>query len=356
VLTLVSASGAAAIQLLVWAELGEGVALTVAALALAADVQSAAQPYLPSLKIGLGNAIQNTLPIADPISTDSSSLYWASMPTYNGYSLATYDEILTQKGLFVCLSDQGTSGFLSINSTPVPGSLTSINEDAYKDNYCRYLSVEQGWSDIVSGMDYCKNVKSDRRMRSMLTRIKLALSAWLIASTCEIGIAVVLIRSQLLPLLGVAAVLVAVCIHPLVLLYCLRRRRWAYGTLVLLAPLSLLWWPLGKPFLTQLGGWSFLVAGGFIALRFGALALIRDRTSEAWIESHTCGATFWFARKPVFVLGIRQKLIQLVAAILLGPTLIGYVSGWNRPVVLLCSGMAMFLVVLSIVLARKRES
>jgi hypothetical protein len=159
VLTLVSASGAVTIQLLVWAELGEGVALTVAGLALAADVQSAAQPYLPSLKIWLGNVIQTILPIMDPISTDSSSLYWASMPTYNGYSLATYDEILTQKGLFVCLSDQGTSGFLSVNSTPVPGSLTSVNEDAYKEDYCRYLSVEQGWSDIASGMDYCKNVK-----------------------------------------------------------------------------------------------------------------------------------------------------------------------------------------------------
>lgn len=190
----------------------------------------------------------------------------------------------------------------------------------------------------------------------MLTRIKLALSAWLIASTCEVWIAVILIRSRLLPLIGVAAVLVAVCIHPLDLLYCLRRRRWAYGTLVLLAPLSLLWWPLGKPFLTQLGGWSFLMAGGFIALRFGALALIRDRTSEAWIESHTHGATFWFARKPVLVLGMREKLIQLIAAILLGPALIGYVSGWSRPVVLLCSAVAIFLVALSLVLARKRES
>jgi hypothetical protein len=160
VLTLVSASGAVVLQLLVWAELGEGVALTVAAVALAADVQAAAQPYLPSLKLWLKNAIQNTLPIADPISTASSSLYWASMPTYDGYSLATYDEILTQKGLFVCLSDQGSSsGSLFINSSPVPGSLTPINEDAYKENYCRYLSVDQGWSDIVSGMDYCKNVK-----------------------------------------------------------------------------------------------------------------------------------------------------------------------------------------------------
>ncbi|NYH27673.1 hypothetical protein [Paraburkholderia bryophila] len=89
----------------------------------------------------------------------SSSLYWASMPTYAAYSLATYNEILTQKGLFVCLSDKGTTGFLAIDYTPIPGSLTPINEDAYKESYCRYLSVKQGWSDIVSGMDYCKNVK-----------------------------------------------------------------------------------------------------------------------------------------------------------------------------------------------------
>lgn len=81
------------------------------------------------------------------------------MPTYAAYSLATYNEILTQKGLFVCLSDKGTTGFLAIDYTPIPGSLTPINEDAYKESYCRYLSVKQGWSDIVSGMDYCKNVK-----------------------------------------------------------------------------------------------------------------------------------------------------------------------------------------------------
>lgn len=158
-LTLISASGLVTIQLLVWAEIGEGVVVTVAALALVADLRAAVQPYLPSLKIWLRNGIQNLLPMADPISTASSSLYWASMPTYTAYSLATYNEILTPKGLFVCLSDKGTTGFLAIDYTPIPGSLTPINEDAYKESYCRYLSVKQGWSDIVSGMDYCKNVK-----------------------------------------------------------------------------------------------------------------------------------------------------------------------------------------------------
>ncbi|ASL48404.1 hypothetical protein bAD24_III13465 [Burkholderia sp. AD24] len=157
VLTLVSASGPITLQLLVWAEIGEGVALTVAAVALAADVQAAVKPYLPALQFWLANVIERALPLSDPISTASSSLYWASMPTYTGYSLATYDEILTQKGLFVCLSDKGRTGSLAIDSTPVPGSLTPVSEDAYRESYCRYLSVKQGWSDMVSGMDYCKN-------------------------------------------------------------------------------------------------------------------------------------------------------------------------------------------------------
>jgi hypothetical protein len=159
VLTLVSGSGAVVMQMLVWAEIGEGVALTVAALVLAADVQAAAQPYLPSLKIWLGTAMQNTLPIVDPISTASSSLYWATVPSSQTVTLATYDEILTQQGLFVCLSDQGTTGPLFMNYSPIPGSLTPVNEDSYKENYCRYLSAKEGWGDIVSGMDYCKNVK-----------------------------------------------------------------------------------------------------------------------------------------------------------------------------------------------------
>jgi hypothetical protein len=77
-----------------------------------------------------------------------------------GYDLATYDEILTQQGMFVCLSGKGVSGSSLIPlATPVPGSFTSIDEALYKEKYCRYLSVKEGWSDIVSGMDYCKNVK-----------------------------------------------------------------------------------------------------------------------------------------------------------------------------------------------------
>jgi len=99
-----------------------------------------------------------------------------------------------------------------------------------------------------------------------------------------------------------------------------------------------------------------LGVAGIIALRFGARALTRDKTSEAWITSDTCGATFWLARKPTIVLGLREKLMQLIAAVLLGPALVGYVSGWNRLPVLLCIGGSILLVALSLVFARKRDS
>lgn len=160
VLTIVSAAGIIAVTVLVLAEIGPGAAAVISGLVLAADLQSAFQPYINSATIWLGNYMSNLLQISQPVSVASASLYWSSLQTGSGYILASYDEILTQKGLFICLSDKGVSGKgLMPMATPVPGSFTPVNEDQYKENYCRYLSVEQGWSDIVSGMDYCKNVK-----------------------------------------------------------------------------------------------------------------------------------------------------------------------------------------------------
>jgi hypothetical protein len=160
VLTIISAIGTVAFTVLVLAEIGPGAAAAIGALVLAADLQSAFQPYIGSAKIWLGNYMSNLLKISQPASVASASLYWSSLGAGSGYVLASYDEILAQKGLFICLSDKGVSGSgLMPMATPVPGSFTPVNEDQYKENYCRYLSVEQGWSDIVSGMDYCKNVK-----------------------------------------------------------------------------------------------------------------------------------------------------------------------------------------------------
>jgi len=160
VLTIISAAGTVAVTVLVLAEIGPGATAAIGALALAADLQSAFQPYLSATKIWLGNYMSNKLQISQPASVAGASLYWSSLGTGSGYSLASYNEILTQKGLFVCLSDKGVSGSgLIPTETPVPGSFTPVNEDQYKENYCRYLSAKQGWSDIVSGMDYCKSVK-----------------------------------------------------------------------------------------------------------------------------------------------------------------------------------------------------
>jgi hypothetical protein len=188
----------------------------------------------------------------------------------------------------------------------------------------------------------------------MLTRLKLALSVWSLAAACELAIVVVLIHSQSLASVGIVALAGAVCVHPVVLIGCLRRRRWAYGTFFLLAPLSLFWWPFGKPWLLRIGAWAFLVIGACIVLRLFAMALIRDRQSKAWICSCTRGPTFWLARRPTLELGLREKLIQILAAMLLGPALVGYANGWNRAAVFLCVAAAMTLVLVSLLLARRR--
>jgi hypothetical protein len=185
------------------------------------------------------------------------------------------------------------------------------------------------------------------------TRIKIALSAWLIAAALEAGIVVGLIHCRLLSRISAATLLLAVWMHALIFVQGSRRRKWAYGALAVLTPLSLLWWPLGKPLLIGLGDSSFPVVFTLISLRFGALALIRAQASQAWIESHTSGAAFWLSRKPSIVLGMREKLIQALAAILLGPALIGYVTGWSRPVVLALVAASTLLVALSLFLARK---
>ncbi|ANB75166.1 hypothetical protein AYM40_22385 [Paraburkholderia phytofirmans OLGA172] len=159
VLTVVSAAGTIAITLFVWAEIGPGAAAAIGALVLAADLQSAFQPYINFARMWLGDYMESLLQVSKPVSVASASLYWSSLEPGSGYVLASYNEILTQKGLFVCLSDKGFSGgALMPMGTPIPGSFTPVNEEQYKENYCRYLSVKEGWSDIVNAMDYCKNV------------------------------------------------------------------------------------------------------------------------------------------------------------------------------------------------------
>lgn len=124
--------------------------------------------------------------------------------------------------------------------------------------------------------------------------------------------------------------------------------------MLLLAPLSLLWIPYGRPFLARLNTSAILIVMTFIALRFGALALTRMQTSTTWIESHTIGATFWLTREPNITLDRREKLMQLLAVILLGPALIAYMTGWNRTLSIVGMVAGILLVVLSLILAAKR--
>ncbi len=156
VLTLISATGTIAITLLVWAEIGPGAAAAIGALALAADLQSSFQPYMSSAKIWLGNVLANTLQLSNPASIASASLYWGSMQTGSGWNLYSYDELMTGKGLFACMSDDMASGsILRISGTPVPGSFTPVSESKYKQDYCHYLYDQNGGSDLDSWMNYC---------------------------------------------------------------------------------------------------------------------------------------------------------------------------------------------------------
>ncbi|HEX7910273.1 MAG TPA: hypothetical protein VF534_19585 [Paraburkholderia sp.] len=159
VLTLISASGMFVVTLLFWAEVGPGGAAAVGGLALAADLQSSFQPYMNAAKVWLGNYISNLVQVSRPASIASASLYWsAPLPEVSTtYTLLSYDEITAQKARFICLSDKGTPGnSLFPLATPVPGSLTPVNEDMYKDAYCR--SLADPTTDPASWLPYCKSV------------------------------------------------------------------------------------------------------------------------------------------------------------------------------------------------------
>ncbi|NPT38707.1 hypothetical protein [Paraburkholderia xenovorans] len=159
VLTLVSASGTIALTILALAEIGPTAAIAISAVVLASDLQSAFQPYLNSTSALLGRLLASQIQLTKPASTASCSLYWGNTVVGSGYGFYTYDEIMSAKGLFVCMTDNGASGqTFFIRGSPVPGSLTPVGEDAYKDAFCRNLAKEQGWSDVESGVAFCKSV------------------------------------------------------------------------------------------------------------------------------------------------------------------------------------------------------
>lgn len=157
VLTLISASGTIAVTLLVWAEIGPGAAAAIGAVALSADLQSSFQPYLSSVKLWLGNVLGSTLQLASPVSSASSSLYWGGMPDGSGWNLYSYDELMSGKGLFACMTDDMVQGAsIRIKGSPVPGSFTPVNESQYKADRCRYDFIQSNGSDESGWMMYCQ--------------------------------------------------------------------------------------------------------------------------------------------------------------------------------------------------------
>lgn len=153
VLTLVSVTGVITMTVLALSEIGVSIAVGVGA--LAADLLSSLGPYLNSIKMYAASFLPDLVPMDPPISTKSSNLYWASLG--NGLQLATYDEIMSQNyGKFTALVDKANSGkSLFTWGSPVPGSITPIDEQQYRSDYCNRKGQIEGWADVKNAMDYC---------------------------------------------------------------------------------------------------------------------------------------------------------------------------------------------------------
>jgi hypothetical protein len=155
VLTLMSSAGTIALTFLAWAELGAAAAVGVYALVLAADLVNVFAPYMNSLSMYGQLWLPKYLPMDPPIVTDTSNLHWARFESK--WQVATYEEIMSSvENAFICLDDMSKSGWALVPvGSCIPGSITPIDENAYRENYCnRKREVEQ-WSDTISGMYYC---------------------------------------------------------------------------------------------------------------------------------------------------------------------------------------------------------
>jgi hypothetical protein len=155
VLTLVSSAGTIALTFLAWAELGAAAAVGVSALVLAADLVNVFAPYMNSLSMYGQLWLPQYVPMEPPIVTDTANLHWARIDP--DWQIATYEEVMSSvKNEFICLDDVSKSGWALVpKGSCIPGSITPIDESAYRENYCnRRREVEQ-WSDAISGMYYC---------------------------------------------------------------------------------------------------------------------------------------------------------------------------------------------------------
>ncbi|MBN3762358.1 hypothetical protein [Burkholderia sp. Ac-20365] len=155
VLTLVSATGVITMTVLALSEIGVSIAVGVGAMVLAADLLNSLGPYLDMLKMYAETLLPDVVPMDPPISTKSSNLYWASLR--DGPQLATYDEIMSvNDGKFKALADVAKSGkSLLPYGSLVPGSITPVDEQQYRGDYCNRKGQIEGWADVKAAMDYC---------------------------------------------------------------------------------------------------------------------------------------------------------------------------------------------------------
>ncbi|MFT4066589.1 hypothetical protein [Paraburkholderia sp.] len=139
VLSLLSASGTIVATVVVLAEIAPEAAAAGFAVALASDLSSTFNSYLPTLQYIWPPVYKSYFDnFQTPLSTDAASLY---LTTGNGGNqVCTYDEVMNLDNnlLFTNIKEMTSGGFSGLNfsETAVPGSFTPVDDQAYLQHFC----------------------------------------------------------------------------------------------------------------------------------------------------------------------------------------------------------------------------
>jgi hypothetical protein len=115
--------------------------------------------------------------------------------------------------------------------------------------------------------------------------IRVLLLAFFLAFVCEASVQIALLHFFSLSLAGYLAIFASLMTNPLVLVYAVRRRRWAYDLLKWIGAFSLVWTIFGGPYLHALGLCAITLIALCVWLRLGALFILRRKAAREWIEA-----------------------------------------------------------------------